>query len=451
MPLASEGGADPVLDSLRRAVAALPDDLPLRLLLAEHLVARDLRDEAVAACAEALRRAPENAQARELMVRALGPTTAPGPSAQTQASSPSADGTPDRQGRSAQPPTNASAPEIEDPVTGPPARGDFDWGAAERDVSGIVPPAFVDAEKVDVSWSVPSPVDAWEVARAGVTLADVGGMTQVKKRLEQAFLAPMRNPELRRLYGKSLRGGLLLYGPPGCGKTFVARAVAGELGAKFLSVGLADVLDMWVGSSERNVHELFQLARREAPCVVFLDEVDALGQKRSQTRLSATRGAVTQLLAELDGVDGLNEGVFVLAATNHPWDVDPALRRPGRLDRTLLVLPPDQDAREAIFRHHLAQRPVGGIDLGRLARATDGYSGADIAHICETAVERALVDSVSTGEARLVGMPDLLAASAEVRPSMGPWFEIARNVALFADDDGTYADLRGYLKKIRRL
>lgn len=243
----------------------------------------------------------------------------------------------------------------------------------------------------------------------------------------------------------------MMYGPPGCGKTFVARAVAGELGAKFLSVGLADVLDMWVGSSERNVHELFQLARREAPCVIFLDEVDALGQKRSQTRLSATRGAVTQLLAELDGVDGLNEGVFVLAATNHPWDVDPALRRPGRLDRTLLVLPPDRPAREAIFKHHLAKRPVGGIDLDHLAKATEGYSGADIAHVCETAVEYALMDGVRSGQARLIGMKDLRAAVAEVRPSMGPWFDIARNVVLFSEDDGGYADLRAYLRKVKRL
>ncbi|WP_083418608.1 ATP-binding protein [Pseudofrankia sp. BMG5.36] len=453
IPPGGEGGADPLLDSLRRAVAAMPDDLPLRLLLAEHLLLQGLGDESVAVCAEALRRAPDNAQARELMVRALEPTPTPGPSAQTHASSGAAAGAPVSpvSPTHARPSTGSSEPEAEVPVAGPPARDDFDWGAAERDVDGVVPPAFVGAEPVEASPGAPGPGDAWDVVGAGVTLADVGGMAQVKKRLEQAFLAPMRNPELRRMYGKSLRGGLLLYGPPGCGKTFVARAVAGELGAKFLSVGLADVLDMWVGSSERNVHELFQLARREAPCVVFLDEVDALGQKRSQTRQSATRGAVTQLLAELDGVDGLNEGVFVLAATNQPWDVDSALRRPGRLDRTLLVLPPDQAAREAIFRHHLAQRPVGGIDLGRLAKATDGYSGADIAHICETAVERALLDSVSTGQARLVGMPDLQAAITEVRPSMGPWFDIARNVVLFADDDGTYSDLRAYLKKIRRL
>ena len=193
-------------------------------------------------------------------------------------------------------------------------------------------------------------------------------MTEVKQRLEAAFLAPMRNPELRRLYGKSLRGGLLLYGPPGCGKTFIARAVAGELGARFIAVSFADIIDMFVGQSERNIHELFEIARRNAPCVLFLDEVDAIGQKRSQLRHTPMRSAVNQLLLELDDVSGNNEGVFLLAATNHPWDVDSALRRPGRFDRTLLVLPPDAAAREGVFRYHLKDRPVAGIDLAKLAK-----------------------------------------------------------------------------------
>ncbi len=259
----------------------------------------------------------------------------------------------------------------------------------------------------------------------------------------------MRNPELRKLYGKSLRGGLLLYGPPGCGKTFIARAVAGELGARFITVSFADLIDMFVGRSERNIHELFEVARRNAPCVVFLDEVDAIGQKRSQLRNTPMRSAVNQLLLELDDVASDNTGVFLLAATNHPWDVDSALRRPGRFDRTLLVLPPDGPAREGVFRFHLRDRPVAGIDLAKLSRLTDGYSGADIAHICETAAESALLDSVRTGEPRLIGQADLEAAVGEVRPSLGTWFETARNVALFANEGGAYDDLVAYLRKRR--
>jgi SpoVK/Ycf46/Vps4 family AAA+-type ATPase len=131
--------------------------------------------------------------------------------------------------------------------------------------------------------------------------------------------------------------------------------------------------------------------------------------------------------------------------------VDSALRRPGRFDRTLLVLPPDQPAREAVFRYHLRDRPVAGVDLARLATLTDGYSGADIAHVCETAAERALLDSVRQGAPRMIGQADLEAAAVEVKPSLGPWFETARNVALFANEGGTYDDLAAYLKRRRLL
>src|SRR5205823_14887773 len=231
------------------------------------------------------------------------------------------------------------------------------------------------------------PVD--DVEPATLRLADVGGMDAVKQRLEVAFLGPMRNPELARLYGKSLAGGLLLYGPPGCGKTFVARAVAGELGARFYAVSLADILDHYLGDTEKNVQAIFDTARRNAPCVLFLDEVDAIGHRRSRIGSGWTglRSAVNQLLAELDSVGADNEGVFVLAATNHPWDVDPALRRPGRFDRTILVLPPDPGAREAILRYHLRERPLAGIDLRALVRRTEDFSGADLAHLVDSAAE----------------------------------------------------------------
>src|SRR6266516_3379158 len=254
---------------------------------------------------------------------------------------------------------------------------------------------------------------------------------------------------LQRDPGNAQALGLLLYGPPGCGKTFIARAVAGELGARFIAVSFADIIDMFVGQSERNIHELFEIARRNAPCVLFLDEVDAIGQKRSQLRNTPMRSAVNQLLLELDDISGNTEGVFLRAAPNPPWDVDSALRRPGRYDRTLLVLPPAAAAREGVFRYHLKDRPVAGIDLARLARQTDGYSGADIAHICETAAERALMDSVRIGEPRMIGLGDLEAAIGEVKPSLGAWFDTARNVALFANENGSYDDLAAYLRKRR--
>jgi SpoVK/Ycf46/Vps4 family AAA+-type ATPase len=295
-------------------------------------------------------------------------------------------------------------------------------------------------------------VDVGELSRPGVRLADVGGMDDVKRRLELSFLAPLRNPELRAQFGKSLRGGLLLWGPPGCGKTFVARALAGELGASFYEVGLSDVLDMWIGSSERNLHAVFDTARRNRPCVLFFDEIDAIGQKRTQMRAGggAMRGVVNQFLSELDGAGTDNDGVFVLAATNHPWDVDPALLRPGRFDRMLLVLPPDPPAREAILRLHLRGKPVDPLDFRKLVRATDGLSGADLALVCDHATERAMAASLDAGAVHPIRQADLDDGVRHVKPSVDPWLEVARNFALYSNEGGAYDELLGYLQRRRR-
>ncbi|HSV37911.1 MAG TPA: AAA family ATPase [Nocardioidaceae bacterium] len=395
----------PLIASLRRALEAAPDDVPLRLHLAEQLLAHERFADAVREAAAVLAIDPGSTEALAIMNRAAGD---PGGDAQ------------------------AAVP-----------RTEFDWSQAESELEGAVPPMYVDGG--------PEPdASAYDVERSSVSFADVGGMEEVKARLDAAFLTPLRNPELRAMYAKSLRGGLLLYGPPGCGKTFLARAVAGEMGAGFISVSIVDVLDMWLGTSERNLHEIFQLARRSAPCVVFLDELDALGQKRSQLKTSAGRTTVNQLLQELDGVGSENEGVFVLAATNQPWDIDAALRRPGRLDRMVLVLPPDEPARSAIVKTHLQGRPISSIDLGWIAARTAGFSGADLAHLCETAAEKALMDSVRTGTARTIEMRDFESSLPEIKPSTGAWFESARNVATFANADGEYDGILDYLKRHRR-
>jgi SpoVK/Ycf46/Vps4 family AAA+-type ATPase len=226
----------------------------------------------------------------------------------------------------------------------------------------------------------------------------------------------------------------------------VARAVAGEMGARFIPVGLADVLSMWLGQSERHLHELFETARRNAPVVLFFDELDAIGLKRSQLSHSAGRNVVNQLLAELDGIGAENEGVFTLGATNHPWDVDSALLPPGRFDRLALVAPPDSPAREAILRYHLRQRPAGSIDLASVARRTDGFSGADIAHLCETATELAMEASIDSGMVRPIEMMDFDRALKQVRPSTPSWFETVRNFVLFANESGLYDDLLAYMR-----
>jgi SpoVK/Ycf46/Vps4 family AAA+-type ATPase len=400
-------GSEQLINSLRVAVEAAPEDIPLRLHLAGMLAQAGERAEAVRHAAAVLQLDPANDDALRLIQG--GAPTEPGSG------------------------VRATVGESDQAKT---------LRELDAQLADVVPPMFVEPGGDDEA--------AYDVERAGVRLGDVGGMETVKTRLEAAVLAPMRNPDLGRLYGKSLRGGLLLYGPPGCGKTFIARALAGEMEAGFLSVSLADVLDSFIGQSERNVHELFEVARRNAPCVVFLDEIDALGQKRGNLRGAGwLRGTVNQLLAEMDGVAGQNDGVFVLAATNHPWDVDVAMRRPGRLDRMLLVAPPDEPAREVILRYHLRDRPIASVDTKKLARSTDGYSGADLAYVCEAAAEAALVDSARTGNARLIEMRDLEQALKEVKPSIGPWLDTARNVAQFANEGGVYDELHTYLRRRR--
>lgn len=399
---------DALIRALSDAVESSPDNVELRLHLVELLLDAQRYPEALSHCSAALSRDPANPESLTLLQRCSA----------------------------------AMAPQ----QTG----AEFDWAAAEQEVTGIIEPRFVGA-----AGEAPDFVDERDVgvlAPGRVELADVAGMADVKQRLEVSFLGPIRNPGLMRAFKISPRGGLLLYGPPGCGKTFFARAVSGEIGANFYPVGISDVLSHWLGESERAVHEIFETARRNAPCVLFLDEIDALGVRRSGLRSdSGLRTVVNALLAETDSASADNTGVYLLGATNAPWEVDVALRRPGRFDRMLFVGPPDAPARAAIAQMNLRDRPVAGVDLASLVARTDGYTGADIAHICDTATQLAMADSMRSGQVRPIGMADIDTALAEVRASGGQWFDMARSVVEFANGDGGYDALAKYLraKKIR--
>ena len=224
--------------------------------------------------------------------------------------------------------------------------------------------------------------------------------------------------------------------------------MSGEIDANFYPIGISDVLSRWLGDSERAVHEIFEVARRNAPCVLFFDEVDALGMRRANMRGdSGLRTVVNSLLAEMDPATSDNTGVYVLGATNAPWDVDAALRRPGRFDRMIFVGLPDSQARAEIVRFHLRDRPVAGIDPKAIAARTDGFTGADLAHICDTATQLAMADTLRTGQVRPVSMGDIDAAMAQVRPSAGQWFDVARNVVEFGNSDGTYDELAKYMRR----
>jgi SpoVK/Ycf46/Vps4 family AAA+-type ATPase len=293
---------------------------------------------------------------------------------------------------------------------------------------------------------LPTGEPVFEVERPQLSFADVGGMERVKEEVNMKIVLPLRQPELFKAYGKKIGGGILLYGPPGCGKTYLARATAGEVNAGFLAVGISDVLDMWIGQSEKNLHALFEQARTHRPCVLFFDEVDALGANRADMLKSGGRQIINQFLSELDGVAASNEGVLILAATNTPWHLDPAFRRPGRFDRILFVPPPDQPARAVILRLLLKGKPVGEIDFDALAKKTDGYSGADLKAVIDIAVEAKLRDAMRSGTVQSLAASDLISAIKRHRPTVRDWFETARNHALYANQSGLYDDVLSYLK-----
>jgi AAA+ superfamily predicted ATPase len=292
------------------------------------------------------------------------------------------------------------------------------------------------------------PADAGpdEPERPTTTFADVGGMDQVKDEVRMKIILPLQQPGLFKAYGKKIGGGILMYGPPGCGKTFLARATAGEVSASFLAVGISDVLDMWIGQSEKNLHSIFEQARAHRPCVLFFDEVDALGANRTDMLKSGGRQIINQFLSELDGVTSSNEGVLVLAATNAPWHLDPAFRRPGRFDRILFIPPPDQGARAAILRLVLKGKPVDEIDFDALAKKTDGFSGADLKSVVDVAVEVKLRDAMRAGKLQPLAGRDLLDAIKRHKPTVRDWFQTARNHALYANQSGLYDDILAYMK-----
>lgn len=300
--------------------------------------------------------------------------------------------------------------------------------------------------KMRAGWEPVDDGSTSEIEKPKTKFKNVGGMEDVKEEIRLKVIYPLEKPELFAAYGKKIGGGILMYGPPGCGKTHLARATAGEINANFISIGINDVLDMWTGNSERNLHELFESGRRNKPCVLFFDEVDALGSRRSDMQKSSGRHLINQFLSELDGIESNNEGLLILAATNAPWHMDSAFRRPGRFDRILFVPPPDKPARAEILRLECQGKPVADLDYDYLGKIADGFSGADLKAVVDIAVESKLQEAMKSGAIKPMTTKDLKAAIKKHRPTVTEWFGTAKNHAMYANEGGIYDDILKYLK-----
>ncbi|MBW4051691.1 MAG: ATP-binding protein [Proteobacteria bacterium] len=275
---------------------------------------------------------------------------------------------------------------------------------------------------------------------------DIAGLEDLKRTIRLQIIEPFLKPGLFAKFKKRAGGGVLLYGPPGCGKTMIARAVATECRAEFVSVGISDILNLYIGESERNLAGMFEKARHSRPCVLFFDEIDALGFARSKARSEHTRQIVNEFLAQLDGFGTDNHDVLILAATNMPWDVDSALKRPGRFSRQVFVPPPDEAARAHIVELKLEGVPHEAIDSRAIAAMTPHFSGADIEGLVELAKDYVLEEHLTQDVDRGVRQEDLRKAAQTATASTLDWLRTARNLVKYAGADDAYSEVGRYLK-----
>jgi len=280
---------------------------------------------------------------------------------------------------------------------------------------------------------------------------DVGGLEKVKTQMRRRIINPFLKKDLFVKFKRRAGGGVLMYGPPGCGKTMLARALAHECRAKFVNVKASDILDKWIGESEKNIASIFAEARADKPVVLFFDEIEALAQKRQFGDSHKINTTISTLLTEMDGFESDNEGVLIVGATNVPWSLDSAFRRPGRFDRTIFVPPPDKLARKFILKNQLIDRPVDPtLDISPLINRSSGFSGADLVGLVDTALDYAIEDSEDADNLVPLSGRHFNDALSEVRASTGEWLAQADAYAEHANKDGLYDDLAAFLKKYGR-
>ncbi len=285
------------------------------------------------------------------------------------------------------------------------------------------------------------------IEKPDINFSYVGGLDDVKNEIRKAIVYPFKHPEIYEHYRKKIGEGILMYGPPGCGKTFIAKAAAGECGAAFITLKVGEILSKWLGESEKNVKAAFEAAKENQPSILFFDEIDAIGGKRDESSDAAKR-VVNALLVELDGVTTTKEKRLVLAATNAPWDVDPALRRPGRFSKLLFLPPPDLESRKQIFKLGTKDRPLAtDVDFAALSKNTDGYSSADIIQICDEAADIPLEEALAGKPPRKITHSDFSAVLEKRKSSIIPWFRLAYNQITESGEEEEFEELLKVIKK----
>lgn len=289
-----------------------------------------------------------------------------------------------------------------------------------------------------------------EDKETNITFSDVGGLDELKETIRMKIIKPFSTPGLFEKFKKKSGGGILLFGPPGCGKTFIAKATAGECRASFIPVHITDILDPYLGVSSKNIKDIFSKARTKRPCILFFDEIDTIGYNRAKLMGEHMRPIIDQLLVELEGIESNTEKMLIIGATNMPWDVDPALRRPGRFDRLIFVMPPDVHARKEIFVLKLQGRPIEDIDYMELARRTELYSGADIENVVELTAEDVIDSIMKTGIERKISMKDLFLTIDKTKPSTLDWIKTMETYIKYGSSSSMFSDVEAFLRKHKR-
>lgn len=452
-----------LIAGLESAVNAAPGNVPLRLHLIEHMVGVGRAAEGLAHAEAILRAQPDNIRALELAaqaaeassdvraqaflnvataMRAAGDHAEPAPAPAVAKVVPQP---PDAETAPAAKPVEpavlieaavepAGEPEVEAPVA------EVEAPADEEPVADPEPEVEVEPEPPR-EFSVDPQSIQWPT----ISLRNIIGVTDVKQRIQSVVLDPLQGRASNGSGGGpqnvSSRGGYLMFGPPGCGKGFFARVVAGEMGAAFLPIKLRGALE-WPGDPRQNIQRIFEAARDAAPCVLFLDDVDLAGRNPDAPDDPVDRGVVARLVTELDTA-AANRGVFVFAGAVSPWEVDMSLRAEGRLDRTLLVLPPDEAAREAILRFHLKSSRLAGVDVGWIVQRTQHFSGDDLLLLCDTAAGLAAGDAL--GGEPVIGPGHVARALREVRPTAPAWFSAVMDQAVASNHGGMYDEVLAYI------